>query len=200
MRLKVIFKKFTKRTKEMHKKEEEKIITPEEIIVGNADANVTVTQFVDYESDQSYKAHTITRQLMKEFGDKINFNFRHFPQTKIHQKAHKAAESAIAAGQEGKFWEMHEILLENRRHLGTVSLKNYAREAGVKSKSLLNDLIDGKYGWQVQDDLKYGIDLGITEVPAFLINGELFTGKISAGALSDAIKAALKKRKVKKAA
>lgn len=184
----------------MHKKEEVEIIPSEDVIIGNRGANVTVTQFVDYESEQCLKVHTIVKHLMKEFGDKINFNFRQFPQTMIHQKAHKAAEAALAAGQEGRLWEMHEILLENRRHLGTISLKNYAREAGVTAKTLLNDLINGKYGWYVQDDLKFGLDNGVTEPPAFLINGELYEGKITGKGLSEAIKAALKKRKLKKAA
>lgn len=184
----------------MFKKDEVEIIPSEDVIIGNPDAHVTVTQFIDYESEQSYKSHSITKSLMKDFGDKVNFNFRHFPQTMIHQKSHKAAEAAIAAAQEGKFFEMHEILLENRRHLGTVSLKNYAREAGVKAKSLLNDLINGKYGWYVQDDLKFALDHGIKELPAFMINGELYKGKISHTAIADAVKAALKKRKVKKAA
>ncbi len=184
----------------MFKKDEVEIIPSEDVIIGNPDAQVTVTQFVDYESEQSYKSHAITKSLMKDFGDKVNYNFRHFPQTMIHQKSHKAAEAAIAAAQEGKFFEMHEILLENRRHLGTVSLKNYAREAGVTAKSLLNDLINGKYGWYVQDDLKFALDHGIKELPAFMINGELYKGKISHAAIADAVKAVLKKRKVKKAA
>lgn len=184
----------------MHKKEEVEVIAPADILIGNPSAAVTITEFVDYESELCSKAHSIVKQLMKEFGDKINFNFRNFPQTMIHQKAHKAAEAAIGAAQEGKLFEMHEILLENRRHLGTVSLKNYAREAGAESKSFLNDMINGKYGWYVQDDLRFGLDLGVKEAPAFLINGELFTQKITHKNLSAAIKAALKKRKLKKAA
>ncbi len=184
----------------MKKKDEVEVIAPEEVLVGNPSASVTVTEFVDYESEACEKAHTLVKGLMKEFGDKINFNFRHFPQTLVHQKAHKAAEAAIGAAQEGKFFEMHEILLENRRHLGTVSLKNYAREAGVESKSFLNDMINGKYGWYVQDDLKFGLTNGVTAAPAFLINGEKFDQKLTPKNLSDAIKAALRKRKLKKAA
>jgi len=184
----------------MNRKEEVPVIPPEEIIIGNPDAHVTVTQFVDYESEQCAKMHQTVKQLMDEFGNKVNFNFRHFPMTKVHQKAHKAAEAAIAAAQEGKFMEMHEALFENRRHLGTISLKNYAREVGVTGKTILNDLINSKYGWYVQDDLRYGLDAGVTDAPAFLINGEKFEGKITAKNLSASIKAALKKRKLKKAA
>jgi protein-disulfide isomerase len=184
----------------MFKKEEVEIISPADVIIGNKRAPVTITQFIDYESEDCEKADAVTKAIMKTFGDKVNFNFRHFPMTIIHQKAHKAAEAAIAALQEGRFYEMHEILLQNRRHLGTVSLKSYAREAGVKAKSLLNDLINGKYGWYVQDDLKYGIDLGVTEAPAFLINGVLYKGHINSHALIEAVKAALRKKKLKKAA
>lgn len=184
----------------MKQKEDIPVISSEEVIVGNPDAAVTVTEFVDYESEQTAKLHHIVKQLMEEFGDKVNFNFRHYPQTTIHQKAHKAAEAAIGAAQEGRFWEMHEILIQNRRHLGTVSLKLYAREAGAMAKSFLDDMINSKYGWFVQDDLKFGLELGITEVPAFLINGEKLDKKPTHKNLSDAIKAALKKRRLKKAA
>ena len=184
----------------MNRKEEIPVIPPEEMIIGNPDAQVTITEFIDYESEQCGKIHNIVKQVMHEFGNKINFNFRHFPMTMVHQRAHKAAEAAIAAGQEGKFFEMHEILFENRRHLGTISLKNYAREVGVTGKTILNDLIGSKYGWYVQDDLRFGLDNGVTDAPAFLINGEKFEGRITAKNLSASIKAALKKRKMKKAA
>ncbi len=184
----------------MNKKEEVEVIAPSEVLIGNPSATVTVTEFIDYESEACAKTHVVVKQLMKEFGDKVNFNFRNFPQTMIHQRAHKAAEAAIGAAQEGKLLEMHEILLENRRHLGTVSLKNYAREAGVTSKAFLTDMINGKYGWFVQDDLRFGLDLGVKEAPAFLINGVVFDQKISAKNLSTAIKAALRKRKIRKAA
>lgn len=184
----------------MKKKDEVEIIPSGEIIIGNPAAAVTLTEFVDYESEQTAKVHHIVKELMSEFGDKINFNIRHFPQTMVHQRAHKAAEAAIGAAQEGKLWEMHELLIENRRHLGTVTLKLYAREAGVKAKSFLDDMINGKYGWFVQDDLRFGLEMGIAEAPAFLINGERFDKKITLKNLSEAIKAALRKKKLRKAA
>lgn len=184
----------------MHRKEEVPVIPPEDIIIGNPDARITITEFIDYEDEKCVKAHQVIKSVMSQFGDKINFNFRHFPQVRIHQWAHKAAEAAIGAAQEGKFMEMHEILLQNRRHLGTTSLKNYAREAGATSKTFLNDLINSKYGWFVQDDLRYGLDMGVEEAPAILINGEKLEGNISTKNLNLRIKEALKKRKVKKAA
>ncbi len=184
----------------MYRKEEIPIIEPKDIIIGNANAPVTLTEFVDYESEKCSQAHELVKQIMQTFDGKINFNFRHFPLVKIHQRAHKAAEAAIGAAQEGKFFEMHEMLLKNRRHLGTITLKSYAKEIGITNKSFLNDLINSKYGWFVQDDLKDGIDLGVRDVPAFFINGEKLEGNISAKSLTAFINDALKKKKIKRAA
>ena len=184
----------------MYKKEEIPVIEPKDVIIGNADASVTITEFVDYESEKCAQVHELVKKVMLDFNKKVNFNFRHFPLVKIHQRAHKAAEAAIGAAQEGKFLEMHEILLQNRRHLGTITLKSYAKEIGITNKSFLNDLINSKYGWFVQDDLKDGIDLGVKEVPAFFINGEKLEGNINIKSLTDFINDALKKKKTWKAA
>ena len=118
----------------MHRKEEIPVIMPRDVIVGNPLAPVTVTEFVDYESEKCGQVHEIVKVIMENFGEKVNFNFRHFPLIKIHQRAHKAAEAAIGAAQEGKFLEMHEMLFNNRRHLGTITLKSYAKEIGITSK------------------------------------------------------------------
>ena len=184
----------------MYKKEEIPVIEPKDVIIGNADASVTITEFVDYESEKCAQVHELVKKIMLDFNKKVNFNFRHFPLVKIHQRAHKAAEAAIGAAQEGKFLEMHEMLLQNRRHLGTITLKSYAKEIGITNKSFLNDLINSKYGWFVQDDLKDGIDLGVKEVPAFFINGEKLEGNINIKPLTDFINDALKKKKTRKAA
>lgn len=174
----------------------EAVIEPKDIIIGNPNALVTIMEFIDYQSEKCAQAHEIIKKIMNEYGEKVNFNFRHFPLMRIHQKALKAAEAAIAAAQEGKFLEMHDMLFDNRKHLGIISLKSYAKEIGIISKSFLNNLINGKYGLYVQDDLKYGIGLGVKEVPAFFINGEKLEGNITEKSLSDNINAALKKVKV----
>ncbi|HEV8284215.1 MAG TPA: thioredoxin domain-containing protein [Chitinophagaceae bacterium] len=179
------------------KKEIEVIIEPKEIFVGDEDALVTLMEFGEYESEACAKANEVVKLLLEEYEGKIKFNFRHFPQTKIHQRSLKASEAAVAAIQDGKFWEMHNILFQNRRQLGTVSLKLHSKEAGIKNKKFLEDLVNGKYGWQVQDDLKEGIDRGIKELPAFFINDELFTGKPTFDNLSKSIDLALKKAKRK---
>jgi protein-disulfide isomerase len=181
------------------KKEELIIIGPKEIFVGKKDAPVTLVEFGEYENEDCAKANEIVKQLLEEYEGKIRFQFRHFPLTLIHQRSLKASESAVAAAQEGKFWEMHNVLFSNRRSLGTTSLKLHSKEAGVKNKKFLDDLVNGVYGWQVQDDLKEGHNRGVKELPAFFINDVPFTGKPTFTNLSNAIESALKKAKKKPA-
>ncbi|HLG38233.1 MAG TPA: thioredoxin domain-containing protein [Chitinophagaceae bacterium] len=181
------------------KKEIEVIIEPKEIFVGKKDAPVTLMEFGEYENEDCAKANEVVKQLLEEYEGKIRFNFRHFPLTRIHQRSLKAGEAAVAAAQEGKFWEMHNILFSNRRNLGTTSLKLHSREAGISNKKFLDDLVNGVFGWQVQDDLKEGLDRGVKELPAFFINDEPFHGKPTFANLSAAIEAALKKSKKKTA-
>lgn len=115
--------------------------------------------------------------------------------TNIHQRALKAGEAAVATAQDGKFWEMHNILFANRRNLGTTSLKLHSKEAGVVNKRFLDELVNATYGWQVQGDLREGLDRGVKDVPTFFVNGIKVTGKPTYEELSKAIDAALKKVK-----
>jgi protein-disulfide isomerase len=179
------------------KKEEIEIIEPADVFVGKHDAPVTLMEFGEYENDECAKANEVVKQLLEEYDGKIRFNFRHFPLTRIHQRSLKASEAAVAAAQSGKFWEMHNLLFKNRRNLGTISLKLYSKEAGVNNKKFLDHLVNGTYGWQVQDDLHEGIERGVKEVPAFFINEKPFHGKPTYANLSVAINEALKKGKRK---
>ncbi len=182
------------------KKDDIIIIEPRDMFVGKKDAPVTLMEFGEYENEECAKANEVVKQLLEDYDGKIRFQFRHFPLTLIHQRSLKASESAVAAGQEGKFWEMHNVLFANRRNLGTTSLKLYSKEAGISNKKFLEDLVNGMYGWQVQDDIKEGHRRGVKDLPAFFINDVPFTLKPTYANLSAAIDAALKKAKSKTAA
>lgn len=180
----------------MANKKEEMIIEPKDVIIGDPKALITIMQFIDYESEKTAQAHEITKKIMDAYNGEVNLNLRHFPLMRIHQKALKAAEAAVGAAQEGKFFEMHEMMIHNRKHLGIISLKSYAKEIGITNKSFLNNLINGKYGLFVRDDLKYGIELGVKEVPTFFINGKKLEEDVTVELLSNKINEALKKIKV----
>ncbi|MFN5334834.1 MAG: DsbA family protein [Bacteroidota bacterium] len=171
------------------------IIPTKDIWVGNKNAEVKLVMYGDYESEVCSKANIIVNQLLEKYEGKLKFNFRHFPLTKIHQRAHKAAEASVGAAQEGKFWPMHNLLFEQRRRLGTISLKEYAKEVGVTDKNFLTKLVDSVYGWSVRADLLEGADKGIKDVPVFYINDEMYKGQVNLNAICKIIDALLKPKK-----
>jgi len=171
------------------------IIPTKDIWVGDKQAPVKLVMYGDYESEACSKANEVVNQVMEKYEGRVQFNFRHFPLTKIHQRAHKAAEASVGAAQEGKFWPMHNLLFEHRRRLGTISLKEYAKEAGVTDKNFLTKLVDSVYGWSVRADLLEGADKGIRDVPVFYLNGEMYKGAVNLNSLSKEIDSLLKKQK-----
>ena len=179
----------------MHKKEVLPIIPSTDMYRGEATAPVELVLFGDYESGETRQLNETLNEVMENFEGKVKLIFRHFPMTQIHQRAHKAAEAAIAAGQEGKFWEMHELLMERPHSLGITSLKSHAREVGVVNKKFLEQLMNSHFGWNVQDDLRAGIELGIRDIPALLINGKMMDKPMSLGRISKTIEGELKQSK-----
>ncbi len=174
------------------------IIPQKSIWRGEKQAPVSIVLFGDYESEATAKANQVINQLMEIFNGKLRYNYRHFPLTQIHQKAQKAAEAAVGAAQEGKFWELHQILFEKKRGLGTITLKEYAKEAGVTNKKFLETLVNSTYSWEVRADLLEGLEKGVRDVPAVFLNGEKFEGKPTQDGLKKAIEELLKPRKIKK--
>lgn len=152
-------------------------ILSKNIWIGPPDSPITLVEFGDYQSEACAKAHEMVKKLLAGYEAKIRYNFRHFPLSQVNQYAMKAAEAAVAAAQEGRFWEMHEILFLHRRQLGTISLKGYAREIGITDKRFLDKLVNSVYSWQVRDDLLEGLQKGVRDVPTFFINGEKFEGE-----------------------
>lgn len=177
------------------KTEELELIPTRDIWVGNKQAPVKMVMYGDYESEACAKANEVVKELLEKYDGKIGFNFRHFPLTKIHQRAHKAAEASIGAAQEGKFWEMHNLLFARRRNLGTISLKGYAKDAGVTDKNFLSKLVDSVYGWSVRADLLEGADRGIKDIPYFYLNDVDYKGAVSVAAFSKVIDDLLKQKK-----
>jgi len=170
-------------------KKDAPIILPKDVFIGHPKAPVTLMEYGDYESETALHNDLIVREVLQRFPGMVNFNYRHFPQLRIHQRAHKAAEAAIAAAQVGMFPQMHEIILRNRRNLGTASLAFYARELGFGGINFLDSLVTGKFGQYVQDDLAAGMKLGVKEAPTFFINGEKIEGRISVKNLCDQVEA-----------
>jgi protein-disulfide isomerase len=163
----------------MIKNKANEAIQTKDVFVGDENAPVTITTFIDYESAACASLNDILKELLNSYEGKVKLNFRHFPMAHKHQKAMKAAEASVAAAQEGLFWPMHNLLFGNNKKLGTISLKQYAKEAGSSNKRFLDQMVNGTYAWQVREDLIEAVERGLKEVPAVFINGEKFTGEVS---------------------
>ena len=168
-------------------KKDAPVILPKDVLIGHPQAPLTLTEYGDYECETALHNDLIVRDVLQRYPGMVNFNYRHFPQTRIHQKAHKAAEAAVAAAQVGMFPQMHDLLLHNRRNLGTASLTYYARELGIGGLHFLDALVTGRYGQYVQGDLAAGLKLGIKEAPTFFVNGTKLEGRVTVKNLCDQI-------------
>src|SRR5437764_14736987 len=85
--------------------------------LGPPTAPTTIVESGDYECPDCLNAQPIIAQVRRQLGERLRFVFRHFPQSSIHPHASVAAEAAEAAGDQGKFWEMHEALFQHQREL-----------------------------------------------------------------------------------
>src|SRR5438874_4667725 len=96
-------------------------VTPRDHAIGSPAAPITLVEYGDYECPDCLNAVPIVQQVRKSLGDRLRFVFRHFPRSSIHPHASAAAEAAEAAGDQGKFWQMHEELFRHQKELGDLS-------------------------------------------------------------------------------
>ena len=159
---------------------------------GNPDATVTLIEFTDYQCPFcSRHTRAVLPQLEKDFIDtgKIRYVMRDFPLASLHPQAPKAHEAAHCAGDQGKYWEMHDQLFANQKEFGADKLSNYAEAAGVSDMSAFETCLDsGKYEARTTASLKEGQDAGVRGTPSFLLghteaNGTVKAVKLIRGAL-----------------
>ncbi len=144
---------------------------------GPKDAAVTIIEFTDYECPfcQRYTLTTYPA-LLKQYGDNVNYAVRHFPVSYQHRRAHKAAQAAECAGDQGKFFVYHDVLFKNNRQLDDRSLVGYAAQVGLNTQVFEDCLQSGVKSAIVDDDVQAGISRGLQGTPSFMVNGALIVG------------------------
>jgi len=138
---------------------------------GPATARVTLVEYGDYECPFCGAAQPIVREAQAILGDEMRFAYRHFPLSQIHLHSFQAAEAAEAAGAQGRFWEMHDMLFENQDRLDTESLLVYARAIGLKLEPFMDDLAGHRHTARVREDFLSGVRSGVNGTPTFFVNG-----------------------------
>ena len=147
-------------------------------VKGDADAPVTIVEFSDYECPFCGKFYTQTYpQLVQKYIDtgKVKLVFRDFPLS-FHPNAQKAAEAAECAGEQGKYYEMHDKIFDNQQALSVTGYKQWASEIGLDTAKFNSCLDSGQMASEVQKDFQDGQAAGVRGTPAFLVNGKLISG------------------------
>jgi Na+/H+ antiporter NhaA/predicted DsbA family dithiol-disulfide isomerase len=158
-------------------------------IRGPEDAPVTLVEYGDFECPYCGQAEPIIRELLSGHGD-VRYVWRHLPLTDVHPNAELAAEAAEAAGAQGKFWEMHDRLLENQDALQPRDLLRHAEELGLDVERFHDDLRRHAYAGRVARDVESAELSGVSGTPTFFINGRRHYGAYDVDSLASAVKAA----------
>ena len=140
-------------------------------IQGPADAPVTLVEYGDYECPYCGAAYPIIKEVQARMGERLRFVFRNFPITTSHPHAGQAAEAAEAAGVQGPFWEMHDLLYENQQSLEDEDLRGYAERLGLDVDRFGKELAEHVHADRVHEDFMSGVRSGVNGTPTFYVNG-----------------------------
>ena len=140
-------------------------------IQGLASATATLLEYGDYECPYCGAAYPIVKEVQRKMGDRLRFVFRNFPISTSHPHAEQAAEAAEAAGAQERFWEMHDVLYEQQRHLEDDDLRSYAQQLGLDLDRFDNEMTVHTYAARVHEDFMSGVRSGVNGTPTFYIDG-----------------------------
>lgn len=146
-------------------------IQPDDHVHGSPDAPYTLVEYGDYECPDCGRLFVTLRQLYDQLSNDFRLIFRHYPRSGIHPHAQQAAEAAEAAGAQGKFWEMHDLLFEHQNALGKKDLYKYAEHLSLDETRFREALKHHTYEDRVREDFRRGVANGVFGTPGLFING-----------------------------
>src|SRR5919205_267132 len=150
---------------------------------GSQTARVTVEEFSDFQCPACGALEPGLRRVMKDYDDRVHFIFRHYPLS-MHKYAFLAARAAEAAGQQGKFWEMHDLIYDNQKEWSEameprVQFESYATRLGLDVQRFKADMERQDLADRIKADFMRGTSLGVKGTPTVYLNGrELVPGKL----------------------
>lgn len=143
---------------------------------------VTLVEYGDFECPYCGTFYPVLKQVKEKYGDKITFQFRHFPIISAHPNAMIAHRAAEAAGKQGKFFEMHDLLYENQMRwsaqagtsqtAATSIVEGFAEQLGLNMEQFKTDAASSAINDLIQADVKAGQDLRVSATPTFFIDGK----------------------------
>lgn len=161
--------------------EKDKLIRADSYQTASQSSKLTIVEFLDYECEACGAAHPILKKALNEYGDKVNFVVRHFPN---HTNSIPAANAVEAAGEQGKYWEMHNMMFDKQtewaeqRTPQTEKFLGYAQSLGLNIDQYKTSTGANKYSEKITRDKNEGITIGVDATPTFFINGSKKVGVI----------------------
>lgn len=159
----------------------------EDHIRGNKDRGLILVEFGDYQCPGCAEAYFVIQRIEKEMGEDLCFVFRHYAYAGIHPRAEPAAQAAEAAGAQGKFWEMHQLLFEDQQALEWKDFVARAERLGLDIARFEGELKSEKYLERVREDFRTGVQNGVFETPTVFINGIRHNSAIDYETLTEAL-------------
>ena len=132
--------------------------------------SITIVEFSDFECPFCARAHRPLGRAVEEFPGQVRLVFRHFPLS-MHEHAASAAVAAEAAGAQGKFWEMHDLLFENQTELEPAAIARYAQSLGLDMNRFRTDFEDAELRARVDRSRAEGQRVGVNSTPTIYVNG-----------------------------
>jgi Na+/H+ antiporter NhaA len=158
-------------------------------IRGPRHAPVTVVEYGDYECPYCGQAEPVVRKLLGDFGD-VRYVWRHLPLTDVHPNAQLAAEAAEAAAEQGRYWDMHDLLLRHQGELRPRHLHAYAESLGLDAERFERDVRSHRGATRIAEDVESADLSQVAGTPTFFVNGRRHHGAYDIGGLSAAVRAA----------
>jgi Na+/H+ antiporter NhaA len=178
----------------------EEVDSERDHIRGPEDAPVTLVEYGDFECPYCGQAEQVIRELLTSAGDDVRYVWRHLPLNDVHPNAQLAAEASEAAAAQGRFWEMHDILLGHQDELQPRDLEASAGVLGLDTERFASELHHRRYASRVSRDVASADESGVSGTPSFFINGRRHYGAYDIATLSDAVRAARRRAQLLRAA
>lgn len=144
---------------------------------GAGNKGVTLVEYGDFQCPACRQFYPLLKQVKEEYGDDITFQFRNFPLTQIHPNAMAAHRAAEAAGKQGKFFEMHDLMYENQDSWSplpdpTSIFEGFAKQLNLDIAVFNSDVASEEVAATINADIKAGQEAGANSTPTFVINGQ----------------------------
>lgn len=145
-------------------------ITARDHVLGPAHAPVTVVEYADFQCPYSAGAYPVVQQLLRLRGDSLRFVYRHFPLATMFPDAEFAAEAAEVAGEQGRFWLMHDWMFTHQDQLRPVFVTAAAQRLGLDPAAFTQAISARTFLDRVREDFLGGLRSGVNGTPTFFVN------------------------------